>query len=200
MAVSDDAGAVQPDVDRGLAGAFGLPRAAGALVISVEPGSPSLDADLKPGDVVEQAGDKTIDHAADFAAHDAALERGDKVVLQIVRGAKPMTVTINPGKAVKAVQVPMSGTGAANRLGFGVHPLTVAERRTSDLPQGLMVESASGAAAKAGIHPGDIVLGANDALVESQDELATLTSKSGKKVALLIQRDRARSCVSVDLK
>lgn len=188
------------DVDPGLAGAFGLPRAAGALVISVAPGSPALDAGLKPGDVVEQAGDKTIDHAADFTAQDAALAPGDKVVLQIVRGARPMTVTINPGEAVKTVQVPTSGTSAANRLGLAVHPLTDAERRTNDLPQGLMVESASGAAAKAGIHPGDIVLGVNDALVESQDELATLTSKSGKKVALLIQRDRARSFVSVDLK
>jgi S1-C subfamily serine protease len=177
-----------------------LPRAAGALVISVAPGSPALDAGLKPGDVVEQVGDKTIDHAADFVAQDAALAPGDKVVLQIVRGARPMTVTINPGEAVKGTQAPKSGASAANRLGLTVHPLTDAERRKSDLPQGLMVESASGGAAKAGIQPGDIVLGVNDALVESQEELAALTSKTGKKVALLIQRNRARSFVSVDLK
>jgi S1-C subfamily serine protease len=188
------------DVDPGLAGAFGLPRAAGALVISVAPGSPALDAGLKPGDVVEQVGDKTIEHAVDFVAQDAALAPGDKVVLQIVRGARPMTVTINPGEAVKGTQAPKSGASAANRLGLTVHPLTDAERRKSDLPQGLMVESASGGAAKAGIQPGDIVLGVNDALVESQEELAALTSKTGKKVALLIQRNRARSFVSVDLK
>jgi S1-C subfamily serine protease len=188
------------DVDPGLAGAFGLPRAAGALVISVAPGSPALDAGLKPGDVVEQAGDKTIDHAADFTAQDAALAHGHVVVLQIVRGARPMTVTINPGAAMKGTPAPKSGASATNRLGITVHPLTDAERRTSDLPLGLMVESASGAAAKAGIHPGDIVLGVNDALVESQDELAALTSKAGKKVALLIQRERVRSFVPVDLK
>ncbi|SAL78201.1 PDZ domain-containing protein [Caballeronia telluris] len=81
-----------------------------------------------------------------------------------------------------------------------MHPLTDAERRKSDLPQGLMVESTPEGAAKAGIQPGDIVLGVNDALVESQEKLAAATSTTGKKVSLLIQRNRARSFVSVDLK
>ncbi|SAK57630.1 trypsin-like peptidase domain-containing protein [Caballeronia ptereochthonis] len=188
------------DVDPGLAGAFGLPRAAGALVISVAPGSPALDAGLKPGDVVEQVGDKPIDHAADFVERDAALAPGEKVALRIVRNAKPMTLTINPGVDAKSAHAPKSEASTADRLGLSVHPLTLAERRTSDLPQGLMVDAASGAAAKAGIQPGDIVLGVNDALVESQEELAALTSKAGKKAALLIQRDRARNFVSVDLK
>nr|WP_235021290.1 PDZ domain-containing protein [Caballeronia telluris] len=92
----------QTDVDPGLAGAVGLPRSAATLVISVAPGSPALDAGLTPGNVAEQIGDKTIDHAADFVAQDAALPPGDKVVLQIARGARPMTVTINPGEAVAA--------------------------------------------------------------------------------------------------
>ncbi|WP_407642545.1 trypsin-like peptidase domain-containing protein [Caballeronia arvi] len=194
------------DVDQGLAGAFGLPRAAGALVISVAPASPALDAGLKPGDVVEQVGDKPIDHAADFVAQDAALAPGATVALRIVRDARPMTVTINPHETVKAVkaakatQAPKTEASAADRLGLTVHPLTDAERRTNDLPQGLMVEAASGAAAKAGIRAGDIVLGVNDALVESQQELAALTSKSGKKAALLIQRGGTRNFVSVDLK
>ena len=188
------------DVDQGLAGAFGLPRAAGALVISVAPASPALDAGLKPGDVVEQVGDKSIDHAADFVGQDAALAPGEKVVLRIVRNTRPMTVTINPGEAVKGAPAPKSEARAPDRLGLSLHPLTDAERRKSDLPQGLMVDASSGAAAKAGIQPGDIVLGVNDELVESQAELDALTSRSGKKAALLIQRDRARSFVSVDLK
>lgn len=188
------------DVDSGLAGAFGLPRAAGALVISVAPGSPALDAGLKPGDVVEQVGDKSIDRAADFVGEDAALAPDKQIVLQIVRDARPMTVTINPADAGKGAQATTSKASAVDRLGLAIHPLTDAERRKSDLPQGLMVETASGAAAKAGIRAGDIVLGVNDALVESEAELDALTSKAGKKAALLIQRDRARSFVTVDLK
>jgi S1-C subfamily serine protease len=187
------------DVDAGLAAAFGLPRAAGALVISVAPGSPALSAGLKPGDVVEQVGDKTIDHAADFVGLEVPAT-GEKLVLQIVRDAKPMTVTINPGATVKDAPAPKSVPNAADRLGLTLHPLTDEERRKSDLPQGLMVETASGPAAKAGIRPGDIVLGLNDALIESQAELDAMTSKAGKKAALLIQRGHARSFVSVDLK
>ncbi|WP_235024582.1 trypsin-like peptidase domain-containing protein [Caballeronia arvi] len=213
------------DVDRGLAGAFGLPRAAGALVISVAPGSPALDAGVKTGDVVVQIGDKTIDHAADFVQQDAAFAPGETVALRIVRNARPMTVTINPREPVKSEPVksepaksesaksdsaksepvksepaPKTEAKAVDRLGLSLHPLTDAERRASDLPQGLMVEAATGAAAKAGIRPGDIVLGVNDELVESPQALTALTSKGGKKAALLIQRNQKRNFVSVDVK
>ncbi|SAK63803.1 protease signal peptide protein [Caballeronia catudaia] len=193
------------DVDRGLAGAFGLPRAAGALVISVAPGSPALAAGVRTGDVVVQIGDKTLDHAADFVQQDAALAPGETVLLQIVRNARPVTVTINPRESAKSEPVksepaPKTEAKAVDRLGLSLHRLTDAERRASDLPQGLMVEAATGAAAKAGIRPGDIVLGVNDELVESQEALAALTSKGGKKAALLIQRNQKRNFVSVDLK
>jgi serine protease Do len=198
------------DVDRGLAGAFGLPRAAGALVISVAPGSPALDAGVRTGDVVVQFGDKTIDHAADFVQQDAVFAPGETLVLRIVRNARPMTVTINPrepaksesakSEPVKSEPAPKTEAKAVDRLGLSLHPLTDAERRASDLPQGLMVETATGAAAKAGIRPGDIVLGVNDELVESREALAALTSKGGKKAALLIQRNQKRNFVSVDLK
>lgn len=109
-----------------------------------------------------------------------------------------MTVTIKPGEGVKAEQLPKRGTSAGNRLGLAVHPLTDAERRKSDLPQGLMVESASGAAAKAGIQPGDIVLGVNDGLVESQEELTTLTSGPARRSPCWFSATvHATSCPSI---
>ena len=69
-----------------------------------------------------------------------------------------------------------------------------------DLPQGLMVDDASGTAAAAGIKPGDVVLSLNGTLVASQDELASLAANAGKKAALLVQRNHARSFVTVDLR
>jgi S1-C subfamily serine protease len=49
------------DVGPGLAVAFGLPRPAGALVNSVQPGTSAAASGLKPGDVIIRIGDKTID-------------------------------------------------------------------------------------------------------------------------------------------
>jgi S1-C subfamily serine protease len=80
------------------------------------------------------------------------------------------------------------------------HPLSEDERRTSGLPLGLMVEASSGPAASAGIKAGDIVLSLNDTLVESQDQAAALEAKATKMVAVLIQRNNARSFVSVKVK
>jgi hypothetical protein len=44
------------------------------------------------------------------------------------------------------------------------------------------------------------VLSLNGTLVASQDELASLAAKAGGKAALLIQRNHARSFVTVDIK
>jgi serine protease Do len=76
------------DVSPGLAAAFGLPRPAGALVNAVEPGARGAALALKPGDVITQIGDKTIDHSADLIDYVARLWPGTKVPLKLVRNRK----------------------------------------------------------------------------------------------------------------
>ncbi len=188
------------DVDPGLAGAFGLPRAAGALVISVEPGSPAAASGLKPGDVIVQLGDQPIDRPAELVERDAGLQPGTKVTLKLIRNRRPTTVMVSVGAPGESAGARQNEGSAADRLGLATHRLTGGERRTSGLPQGLMVDGVDGAAASAGIQPGDIVLSLNGTLVASQEELAALAAKAGKKAALLIQRDHARSFVSVELR
>jgi Do/DeqQ family serine protease len=199
------------DVDPGLANVFGLPRAAGALVISIEPGSPAASK-LKPGDVIVQLGGKPIDRAADLAEQEAALQSGTKVPVKLFRNHKQMMLMVNvvdsgSGAGVGAGAGALAGpaarasdSGALDHLGLSMHPLTDDERRTTGLAEGLMVDDVSGTAGNAGIKPGDVVLSLNGTLVASQDELASLAAKAGKKAALLIQRDHARSFVTVDLR
>lgn len=200
------------DVDTNLAGAFGLPRAAGALVTSVDPGSPAAASKLKTGDVIVQLADKPINHAADLSGQNEAFQTGASVPLKLIRDHKPMTVMVNVGLASQqanagagGVAGPRSDAGspqlhALDHLGLTMHSLTDEERRSMDLPQGLMVDDVSGTAAAAGIKPGDVVLSLNGTLVASRDELAALAAKAGKKAALLVQRNHARSFVTVDLK
>ncbi|WP_394364998.1 trypsin-like peptidase domain-containing protein [Paraburkholderia kirstenboschensis] len=199
------------DVDTNLASAFGLPRAAGALVTSVDPGSSAAASNLKTGDVIVQLANRPIDHAADLTGQNPALQTGTKVPLKLIRDHKPMTVMVNVGPASQqanagegGVAGPNSDAGspqfhALDHLGLTMHSLTDQERRSMDLPQGLMVDDVSGTAAAAGIKPGDVVLSLNGTLVASQDELASLAARAGKKAALLIQRNHARSFVTVEL-
>lgn len=197
------------DVDPGLAAAFGLPRATGALVTAVAPtGRGGAANGLKPGDVITRINGKPIEHSADLNDYVAALPAGSKVALSVVRNKKPFSV------AVVVVQRSDSGSGgvpttqssgsgqrnAIERLGLSVHALSDDERRTSSLPYGVMVDAASGTAANAGIQAGDVVLSVNSEAVNTRDQLETLLERGGKEVALLIQRDNARTFVSLEVK
>jgi serine protease Do len=188
------------DVDPGLAGAFGLPRAAGALVISVEPGTPAAASGLKPGDVIVKFGDTTIDRSVELVEHDPGLQPGTKVTLKLIRNRRPMTVIVSVGASEENAGARQNEGSAVDRLGLAVHPLNEGERRASGLAEGLMVDGVYGAAASAGIQLGDIVLSLNGTPVSSQEEMTALAAKAGKKVALLIQRDHARSFISVELR
>ena len=62
-----------------------------------------------------------------------------------------------------------------------------------------MVEDVGGPAERAGVRPGDVILSVNRTPVDSLEQMKTLIDKSGKGVALLIQRDDARIFVPVPL-
>ncbi|MFM0366966.1 trypsin-like peptidase domain-containing protein [Paraburkholderia sediminicola] len=188
------------DVGPGLAVAVGLPRPAGALVNSVAPSTPAAASGLKPGDVIIRIGDKTIDCSADLGEDAAGLQPGTKTTLRLIRNRRPMTLTVMVGASAESPKARKSEGGSGDRLGLSMHPLSEGERRASDLAVGLMVDGLDGPAAKAGIQPGDIVLSLNDKLVETQADVTALVAKAGKQVAVLIQRNHARSFVSVEVK
>ncbi|TXG08256.1 PDZ domain-containing protein, partial [Burkholderia territorii] len=83
-----------------------------------------------------------------------------------------------------------------DRLGLTMHPLSDAERRSTGLAVGMMVDAVHGPAANAGIRPGDVVLELNDTLLETPDDVQSLEAKGGV-IAVLIQRENARRFVSV---
>ena len=83
------------------------------------------------------------------------------------------------------------------KLGLAVRPLTADEQRAASMKGGLVVERASGAAAEAGIQPGDVVLAANGSPVNNADELRSAVEKSKGHIALLIQRGETRLFVPV---
>ncbi|WP_175921044.1 trypsin-like peptidase domain-containing protein [Burkholderia latens] len=107
-------------------------------------------------------------------------------------GAGTVGTAAAAGMAMAAARPADTG----DRLGLTMHPLSDAERRSTGLAVGMMVDAVHGPAAKAGIRPGDVVLELNDTLLETPDDVPMLEAKGGV-IAVLIQRDNARKFVSV---
>ena len=77
--------------------------------------------------------------------------------------------------------------------------MTNEERRDNDIDHGLVVQDVTGAAERAGVRQGDVIVAVNNTPVKSVDELKSLIDKSGKTVALLVQRNDARIFIPVTL-
>ena len=99
-----------------------------------------------------------------------------------------------------AAAEPVGNLGARADAGSGRgYSVAPAERGANEGEDGLVVEDVSGAAAQAGIRPGDVVLSANGRRVHEVDELRSAVSAAHKHVALLLQRGEARIFVPVEL-
>ncbi|MGH8721146.1 MAG: PDZ domain-containing protein, partial [Burkholderiales bacterium] len=84
------------------------------------------------------------------------------------------------------------------RLGLAVRPLSPQEQEAANVSGGLLVQGVNGAAARAGVVPGDIVLQAGGKPVKSVEDLRAAT-RSGKTVALLVQRGERRLFVPLQV-
>jgi serine protease Do len=193
-------GVAVQDVDPGLAEAFGLLHPAGALVDSAEPDSPAAAGGIKAGDVIVHVDNKAIERASELVDYVAGLQPGTNITVTAIRDRRPVTTTIEISASKESTSAGHAGGASSNRLGLVAHPLSDDERRDNALPAGLVVDGVFGAAADAGIQPGDIVLSLNGTPVNSREQVATLTAKAGKEVALLILRDNTRSFVSIELR
>ena len=191
------------DVNQSLAESFGLNKPAGALIASVENGSPAAKAGLEAGDVILSINGKEIVSSNELPPLVAAARPGDTVKLQVWRkgGSREMSVKVGGQQNEKSAGAGSKDSSeAASRLGVSVRALSGEERRQLELRGGLLVENAQGAAARAGIRRGDVILSVNGEAVSTPDQLRGIIAKAGKRVALLVQRESVRLFVPVDLK
>lgn len=186
------------EIDQALADSFGLKKPEGALVSSVEKGSPAEKAGVEPGDVILKLNDRAINHSSDLSAQVSDMAPGSVGKLQIIRKGEPLTLTVNVGE-MKNANLAANDESATEkgRLGVLVRPLE--RNEGGGTSGGLVVEQASGPAARAGIQAGDVILSINGTPITSGKQFQSLVQKAGKNVALLIQRDDAKIFVPVDL-
>ena len=85
----------------------------------------------------------------------------------------------------------------ADKLGLSVRPLAADERKSAETEGYLLVEDVTGAAAQAGVRPGDVILGVNGKAVKSLAELKNATTNSSKTVAILLEREGTQIFVPI---
>ncbi len=188
------------DLNQGLADSFGLKSAKGALVTQVQPDSPGAKAGLEAGDVILALNGKEIRDSGQLPPMVAAMKPGTDITLQVLRKGKTRDIDVTIGE-LQADQQVASADNAADqgKLGVAVRPLTDAERAQAKVDSGLLVGSVAGAAERAGIRPGDVLLAVNGQPIDSVEQLHKLVGKSEHHIALLVQRDDTRIFVPIDL-
>ena len=189
-------------LDQSLADSFGMKKPGGALVSGVENDSPAARAGIEPGDVIVSVNGKEVKSSNELPPLIANILPGNSAKLQVWRKGSLRDIDVKVGAQKEDKDKVASAEGKeANlgRLGLGVRTLTPEERRQVDGKGGLLVESVSGAAARAGIRSGDVVLSVNGEPVSSVEQLRSLVAKASKRVALLIQRGELKLFVPVEL-
>ena len=187
------------EVNASLAESFGLDKVQGALVNTVERGSPADKAGIKAGDVIRKLNGNEVISSADLPPMVSELKPGTKATVEIWRDGRARSLDVTVGEFQTSVASNDKTPAESGRLGLAVRPLTPEERKQADLKSGVVVEQVSGAAAKAGIEPGDVILRANGTEITNGETLRAQVAKSGKRVALLVQRGEQRMFVPVEI-
>ena len=186
------------EVNQAFADSFKLPKPEGALVSQVEPGSAADKAGLKSGDVIVRVDGQPVVASGDLPARIGMAKPGDSVKLEVWRQGKAEQVTAQLGGAKgKTAKTADAGPAQQGKLGLALRPLQPQEKAEAKVDGGLVVEQASGAAARAGVQPGDVVVSVNGQPVTDIEQVRGLVAKADKSVALLIQRDGQQLFVPV---
>jgi serine protease Do len=189
------------DMNAQLAQSFGLDRPRGALVSAVEDDSPAANAGIKAGDVILSVNGHDIDRVGGLPTEIAKMKPGSKAELLVWRDRKERTIDVRvaemPQKEETRTADHREQADETERLGIAVRPLTPEEKRQVETDGSLVVEEVSGAAALAGVQPGDIILGVNGKPIQSVQQLRGAVKERQSTVALLIERGNAQIFIPI---
>jgi serine protease Do len=157
-------GVVIQEVTRDLATSFGLDRARGALVNSVEKGSPAEKAGVEPTDIIVTFDGKAVESSSDLPRIVGGTRPGAQVPLEVWRKGTTRKLAIAVGELVEdrvaAVERPKPAKAApaqANRLGIVVAELTAEQKKEMKLGHGLVVTEVR-PESRADVRKGDVLL------------------------------------------
>lgn len=192
------------DLDQALAASFGLPRPDGALISHVAANTAASKAGLKAGDVITEVDGHPVVRSGVLSSRIGLSTPGGQVRLKVWRDKSWHEIDVKLGSAEEPTKLAdASGNSASGgQLGLALRPLTPDERRQADIAsadQGLLIEEVGGAAEKAGVQAGDVLLAVNGRSIQSIEQVRDSLKNKPKQIALLVMRDGNRIFVPVQL-
>ena len=157
-------GVVIQEVTKDLAVSFGLDRPRGALVNSVEKGSPAERGGIEATDIITRFDGRPVESSSDLPRIVGATRPGASVQVEVWRKAAPRTLSLTVGELredrVASRDAPKERKPAelaANRLGIVVSELPAEQKRELKLNHGVLVAEVR-PDARADVRRGDILL------------------------------------------
>ncbi len=184
------------EVTKDVAEAIGLDKPVGALVRGVEAGGPAQKAGVEPGDIITQYDGRKVERAGDLPRMVGGTKPGSKTAMQVFRRGsyRDLNVTVAELEAEHPVRPgersePKAPT-AIGSLGLAITDLTEAQRSELKVKGGVLVQSAQGAAARAGVREGDVILAIDNREVSGASQFEALVAKAdtGKPISVLVRR------------
>ena len=184
-------------VTKEVAESIGLGKPSGALVQSVEKDGPADKAGVEAGDIITKVDGKTVEKSGDLPRIIGSTKPGSKATLQVFRrgATKDLTVSVaefeadrTPARRASAEPTPAPVVKSA--LGLAVSDLTEAQKKELRVRGGVRVDAVEGAAARAGLREGDVILSVDNAEVTDAKQFAAMSAKveKARAVSVLVRR------------
>jgi serine protease Do len=186
-------------VPRDVAESIGLGRPAGALVRSVESGSPADKAGLEPGDIITKFNGNAIERANELQRMVGNTKPGTRATVTVFRKgtSRELPVTVAEFEAEKPVRVASApkeekpkGSPAAQSIGLQVSDLNDAQKKELKIKGGVKVDAVSEGAARAGIREGDVIVQIGNIDVSNVHDFEAALAKidKSKPIPVLLRR------------
>ena len=183
-------------ISKQVAESVGLGKPIGALVESVQAGLPAEKAGIEAGDIITKVQGKSVERFSDLPRLVGMVKPGDKALLQVFHDGKYKEVSTDVVDF--GPETPPTLDGAAPDatattkalLGLKVTDLSDADRARLHLKSGVRIDSAEGAAARAGLQEGDIILAVANVQVASVKQFVATVAKldKSKPIPVLVRR------------
>ncbi|MBK9702872.1 MAG: DegQ family serine endoprotease [Betaproteobacteria bacterium] len=188
------------EVSKETAEAFGLPKATGALVNSVEKGGPADKAGVESGDIITKVDGREVKNSSELPRIITVVRPGSKVTLTVWRkgAARDIAVTVAEMKEETPAAPKRSGTtpkekAKPNRMGLVLSDLTDEQKKELDLKHGVLVEDITGSV-RGNVQPGDVILAlvnrGQSTDVRSAEQLNGVLAKLDKGASVTLRLKR----------
>jgi serine protease Do len=192
---------------------LGLQKPSGAEIATVDPTGPAAAAGLRVGDVIVEFNGQPVRDNSELVSMVTRTTPGTTVPLKVMRDRKTVSLSVRVEELnLEAERGLVAGSrqrpdrGAPTQAGFGmtIDELTARDASELNLPRGVggaVVVNVvpTGAAARAGLRPGDVILkvGTTDVRSLSQTSTALDAVPSGEMTRLVIWRGGSEQLVQV---